>query len=94
MTPAQREWAELHEEDIEEEQTYRQLQREADRIASLIIASDFPAIDVLIEIRKLKEFADANFPGRTRLFELIYESRFRRLWEQFRQKDDGPLPEW
>ncbi len=73
---------------------YRALQRWADRIVSLIVASDYPAIDVVIEIRKLKEFAQAHFKGRERLFEMVYESRFRRLWQQFRSHRDGELAQW
>ena len=77
-----------------EEAAYRQLQREAERIASLIVASDYAAIDVVIEVRKLKQYADARFPGRSGLFEMVYGSRFRRLWAQFRQQQEGPLPQW
>ncbi len=73
---------------------YVLLQRRADRLSSLIVASDYPAIDIVIEIRKLREFARERFPDRVRLFEMVYESRFRRLWQQFREGQDGPLPEW
>jgi len=43
----------------EEEASYREMQREADRICSLIIGGDYPAIDVVIEIRKLRAFSAA-----------------------------------
>ena len=78
----------------DEEAACREVQRRADRIASLIVGCDYPAIDVVIEVRRLKEFADGVLPGRRRLFEMIYESRFRRLWQQFRGPEDGELPEW
>ena len=78
----------------ENEGAYRELQRRADEIARLIVATDYPAIDVVIQIRKLKEEVETNFPGKRRLFERIYESRFRRLWQQFRDEEAGPLPEW
>ena len=71
-----------------------QVQERAERIASLIIASDYPAIDIVIEIRKLRRFVEDNMPEKVRLFEMVYESRFRRLWKQFRQDGEGPLPEW
>jgi len=80
--------------DARDEQTYRELQRQADSICSLIVASDYPAIDVVIKIRQLREFARAHFPDRMRVFEMVYESRFRRLWEQFRDESGEPLPEW
>lgn len=78
----------------EEEESYRRMQRRADRISSLIVASDYPAIDVVIEIRKLREFAERHFPERMGLFGRLYESRFRRLWEQFRAETGEELPEW
>ena len=85
---------EFHQTDSDEELACRQLQRQADRIVSLIVASDWAAIDVVIEIRKLKEFVEMRMPDRTGLFETIYESRFKRLWGQFRGEGEGPLPEW
>lgn len=78
----------------EEEHAYRELQRRADEVASLIVASDWAGIDVVIQIRRLKEFVDRQMPGRTGLFEMIYESRFKRLWQQFRAEGQGDLPDW
>ena len=72
----------------------RHLRREADRISSLIVASDYPAIDIVIEIRNLRDYVSENMPDRMELFEMIYESRFKRLWAQFREEEEGPLPEW
>jgi hypothetical protein len=76
------------------EEECRRLQRRADEISRLIVATDYPAIDVVIQIRTLKEYVEKEFPGRRKLFERIYESRFRRLWEQFRQEKSGMLPDW
>ncbi|MFO7957869.1 MAG: hypothetical protein R6X33_12310 [Candidatus Brocadiia bacterium] len=78
----------------DQEGAYRRLQRRADRISSLIVASDYPAIDIVSEIRNLREFVESRFPDRMRLFEMVYESRFRRLWEQFRDSREEPLPDW
>ena len=75
-------------------QAYSRLQREADRISSLIVASDYPAIDIVIAIRGLRDFVQDRFPDRVSFFEMVYESRFRRLWEQFRRDAEGPLPAW
>jgi hypothetical protein len=79
--------------DVEEER-YRELQRRADRISSLIVGGDYPAIDVVIEIGKLRGFCEEHFPDRMDLFEQVYEGRFKRLWEQFRYDPDEKLPEW
>ena len=62
----------------------RQLQRMADRVSSLILNSDYPDVDIEIEIAKLREATEAMFPGRQQLFSMIYESRFERLRQQFR----------
>ncbi len=60
------------------------LQRAADRICCMILISDYPEIDIEIEQAKVRELAEELFPGRMDLYEMIYESRFRRLREQFR----------
>ncbi|MCD6416154.1 MAG: hypothetical protein J7M08_05600 [Planctomycetes bacterium] len=76
------------------ESSYRELQRRADRISSLILTTDCPAVDVAIQVRKLRQFVRRRLPDRVALFEMVYESRFRRFWEQFRPGADGPLPQW
>lgn len=78
----------------EHEDLYRELRSRADHLCSLIVGSDYPAIDVVIEIRKLRDFVEEHFPDRMDLFERIYESRFKRLWEQFRSDSEEALPEW
>jgi hypothetical protein len=60
------------------------LRRAADRVCSLILISDYPEIDIEIEKARVRELAEELFPDRMDLYEMIYESRFRRLWEQFR----------
>jgi hypothetical protein len=62
----------------------RTLQRRADRICSLIVASDYPEVDIDIEILSLRRWCEENLPDRRDLFELVYAGRFRRLREQFR----------
>jgi len=59
------------------------LQREADRIAVLILSTDLPEIDIVIQVEELRERCEELFPGRGELFEMIYASRFERLMEQF-----------
>jgi len=59
-------------------------QREADRVASMVLASDIPDVDVEIAIDELRRRCCELYPDREYLFDLIYESRFRRLWDQFR----------
>ena len=65
-------------------QRMRELQRMADRVCTLILSSDLPAIDIEIEKGKVRERCLELYPDREWLYEMIYESRFDRLWEQFR----------
>ena len=67
-----------------EEWKLRQITSMADRIASLIVGSDYPLIDIEIEKQKLREKIEELFPDKIGLYDLIYEPRFRRLTEQFR----------
>ena len=53
-------------------------------IAFLIVASDYERIDVEIEKAELREECARQFPDKLDLYDMIYESRFQRLWEQFR----------
>jgi DNA-directed RNA polymerase subunit RPC12/RpoP len=69
---------------IAEDRKIREIRAMADRIASLIIGSDYPMIDIEIEKQKLKERISELFPDKVDLYDLIYEPRFRRLKDQFR----------
>jgi hypothetical protein len=56
----------------------------ADWVCTLILSSDLPAIDIEIEKNKVRQRCLELYPDREELYEMAYESRFRRLWEQFR----------
>jgi hypothetical protein len=60
-----------------------ELQRRADRVTSLILFSDYPDVDIEIEIINLRRWCAERWPDRLELFEMLYVSRFRRLREQF-----------
>jgi hypothetical protein len=62
----------------------REVQRMADRVCILILSSALPGIDIEIEKNKVRERCLALYPHREELYEMIYESRFQRLWDQFR----------
>jgi hypothetical protein len=66
------------------EQEYQQLQRRADRICSLILMSDYPEVDIVVERSLLYSEIANEHPEDLDLYNLIYESRYDRLWEQFR----------
>lgn len=61
-----------------------ELQRRADRICALIVGSDYPDVDIEIEIRGLRRWCAERLPDRAELFDLVYGGRFDRLREQFR----------
>lgn len=61
----------------------RQIARDADRIANLILHSDLEWIDIEIMIDQLRQRALGQFPDRAELFERLYTSRFERLWRDW-----------
>lgn len=62
----------------------REVQRLADRVCVLILSSDLPAVDIEIEKCKVRERCLELWPDREELFDMVYESRFQRLCDQFR----------
>lgn len=68
-----------------EDRKVREIRTMADRIASLIVGSDYPMIDIEIEKQKLREMISELLPDKIDLYGLIYEPRFRRLKDQFRE---------
>ena len=64
----------------------QELQRLADRVCVLILSTDLPAIDIEIEKSKVRERCLELFPDQEQLYDMIYESRFQRLWEQFAEE--------
>ena len=67
-----------------EDEAVHALQRQADRICEMIVSGDTPLIDIEIQQAVLREAVARTFPDKQALYQLIYESRFRRLWQQFR----------
>jgi hypothetical protein len=62
------------------EQAYRAFQRQVDRVCTLILFErpEFESARIA-----LRSEAKRLFPDKAQLYEIIYESRFRRLMEQF-----------
>ena len=67
------------------EQAYRNFQRNVDRLCFLIVASDCSERDIDIERLHLRVQVAALFPEKMPLYDMVYESRFRRLRQQFRE---------
>jgi nucleoside-triphosphatase len=69
-----------------EDAIVRQLQAQANRICEMIVSRDVPQVDIEIQQANLREAVVQAFPEKAALYHLIYESRFRRLWQQFRHE--------
>lgn len=67
-----------------EEDPAGSLQRQADRVASMIVTSTYSDLDCVLAERELRMECLRLFPEQMQLFDWIYASRFRRLREQFR----------
>jgi len=65
-----------------------EIRRKADRIAVLIVSTDYPLVDIAIERSNLRDEAEQLFPDRIDIYDQIYESRFDRLIEQWRVEED------
>ena len=72
----------------EDRREARQLARKVDHIAMLIVASDYPLIDLQIARSNLRNEARELCPERIDIYDRIYESRFDRLIEQFREPEE------
>ena len=67
-----------------EDEAVRALQQQANRICEMIVSGEAPQIDIEIQQAALREAIARAFPEKQALYQLLYESRFRRLWQQFR----------
>lgn len=67
-----------------EEEKIQEIRRLADKIAFLIVSTDYSDIDIEIEKEKFRDKLKELFPDKAYLYELIYEPRFQRLKEQFK----------
>jgi hypothetical protein len=69
---------------VGDEQDFRRFQRRVDRLCFLIVATGSPLEEINIERLFLRTEAARLFPEKFHLYDMLYESRFRRLLEQFR----------
>jgi hypothetical protein len=61
-----------------------ELQRHADRVASMIVTSTYSDLECALAERELRMECLSLLPDRMELFDMVYTARFRRLREQFR----------
>ncbi|MBI4549855.1 MAG: hypothetical protein HY714_02900 [Candidatus Omnitrophica bacterium] len=78
--------------EIEDKERFDEIQKMADDISARIVSGEFSPVDLDIAKEKLRSVCEEHFPEKMYLFEMLYESRFRRLWQQFRQDlEEGNL---
>jgi hypothetical protein len=65
------------------------LAREAERIVTLILHTNMPRVDIDIQIENFREECLREYPDSDLLFEMVYASRFRRIWEQWYEERPG-----
>ncbi len=63
----------------------KELARRSDRIVSLILFSDLPWIDIVLEIQRMRDLVEAEAPEMLDAFERIYAARFERIRQQWRE---------
>lgn len=72
-------------ESEEERKKAQEIQKDAAAICRLILFEDAAQVDVEIAQRKLEEKVTHYFPDKMNAYKMIYEARFNRLWQQFRE---------
>ena len=60
-----------------------EMSREADRIVNLILHTTMPRVDIEIQIENFREECEKRYPGSGPLFDMVYGSRFQRIWDQW-----------
>jgi hypothetical protein len=71
---------------LKEDEKILQVRKEADRICRMILDKNFSQIDIQIAKEKFYRLCQEKFSDKIHLYDLIFEPRFQRLWEQFRKQ--------
>lgn len=74
-------------ESEEEKSKVNEIQEEAQSICRMILSEDFSWVDVEIAQGKLREKVSQLFPDKLETYQMIFEARFKRLWDQFRNEE-------
>ena len=73
-------------ESVEDRERADEIKRAASRICQMILDDSCHDVDIEIAQSKLRDRVAELFPDKVHVYEMIYEARFKRLWEQFRKK--------
>lgn len=58
----------------------------------MILHMDLDWVDIEIQISQMRDFCITRLPERADLFEMVYVSRFRRLWDSWGPEGRTWLP--
>lgn len=76
-------------ESEEERKKAKEIQEDAQLICQMILDESSAEFDIELAKGKLREKVERYFPDKLQTYEMIYEARFKRLWEQFRTGPDN-----
>lgn len=71
-------------ESEEERKKAKEIKDDAQNICQMILDDNCLEVDIEIAKKKLKKKVETLFPNKMTVYEMIYEARFNRLWDQFR----------
>ena len=71
-------------ESEDERKKAREIQEDAQLICQLILDEHSEDVDIEIAKDNLRQKVEKFFPDKMDVYRMIYEARFKRLWEQFR----------
>lgn len=71
-------------ENEEEREKAREIQQDAQVLCQMILNEACPDVDIEIAQDALRQKVQRLFPDLMETYRMIYEARFKRLWEQFR----------
>ena len=71
-------------ESEEERKKAQEIQRDAQAICQMILNEECSEVDIEIAKENLKQKVHEFFPHQMETYRMIYEARFKRLWDQFR----------
>ena len=72
-------------ESEEEREKAKVIQKDAELICRMILEEACLDVDIEIARENLEEKVRKLFPDKMDTYRMIYESRFKRLWDQFRR---------
>ena len=77
-------------ENEEERKKAQEIQRDAQEVCRMILNEKCPEVDIEIAKNKLEKKVQKLFPAKMEAYRMIYEARFKRLWDQFRTPGQSP----